>query len=429
MNFLILGIPNVGKTSLYNIITNSSQNIIHKTYGTTRDWHALPLKVNSNIYIYDTPGITFRKNSIDKFYKNLINIIDVFIYVIDYKSENQINDKELINLLRKYNKEIIFVVNKDDNLNQDKDLNEFGLKNIFYTSCSHKLGIDKLLNFLSKYQVDDVTKTKINFTIGLFGKTNVGKSTLMNKLVGYDRSIVSNKPKTTTDIVVSSYKYKGNNYLINDTAGLLKKNKIDRESLDYYSTKKTLSIVKDIDLNIFLIDFQQGFDTQSKKIFNLIYKQSNIFLFLINKIDLIKNNKRKILNELKKDIVSSSSQTKNIFIVPISTFNLKDINYLKNYIHKLSFEVKKNISTSKINLWLQKTTNKNPHSRVKGKEVRFKYATQIIDNPLTIKIFGNYSREINSHYRRFLINSFCEYFKIKSKNLKIIFSKTNNPYQ
>ncbi len=428
MNLLIIGMPNVGKSSLYNIMTNNNQNIIHETVGTTRDWHVASFKNNSNINVFDTPGLTNFKKNIDKKLLDLINDIDLFLYVVDYKSESFFNDKELISILRKFNKQIILIVNKDDNNKQNKNFDFLGLENIYHISCSHKLGIDKLLKFLSNFNIENKSIKKINFTIGLFGKTNVGKSTLLNKLVGFNRSVVSDKPKTTTDIVLSSFKYKNNEYSIKDTAGLIKKNKIDKNSLDYYVTKKTLSIIKDLDITLFLLDIQQGFDNQSKKIFNLIFENSNIIILLINKIDLIKINKKKIISKLKKDIELEFSQSKNIFIIPISNLYPKDIIYLKKYIHKLTFEVNKVISTSQINQWMKKTINNNPHSRIKGKEVKFKYATQISNNPLTIKIFSNFTKEISNHYRRFLLNSFYEFFNIKSKKVKIIFSKSSNPY-
>ena len=420
--------PNVGKTSLYNIISDNEKNIIHNTIGTTRDWHTSPLVINNQINIYDTPGIINTNNSIEKKIIKLINNIDIFLYVIDYKSEHFDNDISLLKLLRKFGKEILLIVNKDDNYKKNKDFNYFGLKNIFFISCSHKLGIQELLKFLNKYEPIKENTQKFDFSIGLFGKTNVGKSTLLNKLVGYDRSLVSHKPKTTTDIVSSSFKFKDYQYLIKDTAGLIKKNKIDKDSVDFFATKKTLSIIQDIDVNLFLIDINQGFDNQSKKIFNIIYQKSNTLLFLINKVDLIKNNKKKILLDLKKDIEQQFSQSKNIYIIPISTLYKKDITGLKNFIHKLTADFNKKINTSQINQWLQKTTNKNPHSRIKGKEVKFKYATQISNKPLKIKIFSNYSKEISEHYKRFLLNNFYDYFNIKSKNLKIIFSKSNNPY-
>ncbi len=429
MNLLILGVPNVGKTSLYNIICGDNSNIIHKTIGTTRDWHIASLKTNKNIKIYDTPGIIIKKNkSLDIKLSNIINEIDIILYVIDYKNNNYLIDKQLVNLIRKFNKEIILLVNKDDNFKQDKDLNFFGIDNIFYVSCSHNLGLNNFLNFLGKYNVNNTNSKKINFSIGLFGKTNVGKSTLLNKIVGYERSLVSDKPKTTTDIVLSSFQFKGNEYSIKDTAGLIKKNKIDRNSLDFYATKKTLSIIKEIDVNLFLIDINQGFDSQSKKIFNIIYNKSNIIIFIINKIDLIKNNKKKLLSNLIKDIESEFSQSKNIHILTISSLSEKDIIYLKKFIHNLTVDVYKKITTSKINQWLKKIINRNPHPRIKGKEVKFKYGTQVSNNPLTIKIFANFTKEISLNYKRFLINEFYNYFNMKSKKIKIIFSKSDNPY-
>ena len=266
MNFLILGSPNVGKTSLFNIISNNKNNIIHDTKGTTRDWHVSTLINNNKINIYDSPGIIENDlEFLNKIIKKLINKINIILYVVDYKNKNYFNDKEFINSLRKLNKEIILIINKDDNLQQDTNLDLLGLKKYFYISCAHKKGIDQLVSFINTFQILEYNQNDHNFTIGLFGKTNVGKSTLLNKLVGYDRSLVSEKPKTTTDIVNATFNIKEHKYLIKDTAGLIKKNKIDKNSLDYYVTKKTLSIINEIDVNLFLIDINQGFDNQSKK--------------------------------------------------------------------------------------------------------------------------------------------------------------------
>ena len=156
MNILILGMPNVGKTSLYNIITNNkNNNIIHNTIGTTRDWHVSSLKVNRNIDVYDTPGIINQKSLASNSATDILKKIDIFTYIIDYKNENNFTDIELINELRKFNKEIIVIINKDDNFKQDKKIKKLGIENVFFISCSHNLGIDNFINFLLKYDVKE----------------------------------------------------------------------------------------------------------------------------------------------------------------------------------------------------------------------------------------------------------------------------------
>ncbi len=431
MNFLLVGRPNVGKSSIFNLLVKDNLNIIHSRSGTTRDWHVSKIKNNININLYDTPGLIFDNSKIiKKNFEILLKKIETLIYVIDYKVLNYDNDKELINLFRKYNKKFLLIVNKDDNFEKNKDVSYLGIDNIFYLSCTHRSGLEELINYFKMFE-DSKNNFEENsdFSIGIYGKTNVGKSTLLNKLVGFNRSTVSNIPKTTTDVVKSFYIYKSKKYSIQDTAGLIKKNKIDKNSLDFYATKKTISIIKNIDINLFIIDVEQGFDTQSKKIFNILFSKSNLIVIIVNKIDILKNNQKKIIIDLKKDINTQFSKSKNIHIFPISALKNKDVSKLKNFINALSKDVNISLSTSKINEWIKKVTSDYPHSRVNGKVVKFKYGTQVSKNPLTIKIFTNFSKKIKDSYKKYLLNNFCQNFNIKSKNINFLFSKTSNPFK
>ena len=148
MNFLLIGKPNVGKSSIYNILT-SSKNIIHKEEGTTRDWHKSKVKSLNNVIIYDTPGIIIKKNKINKLdFSDLFKLIDKFIYVIDYKNKIYDNEIESINQLRKFNKEIVLIINKDDNNKKNINTNFFGIKSLFFISAHINLALRNYMNFL-----------------------------------------------------------------------------------------------------------------------------------------------------------------------------------------------------------------------------------------------------------------------------------------
>ena len=136
MNFLLIGKANVGKSSIYNILTSGKKNIIHKEEGTTRDWHKSNVKNYNNVFIYDTPGIVIQNEKINQVhFSELFNLIDKLIYVFDYKEKNFENEIQSIDKLRSLNKEIILVINKDDNLEKDLNTKSFGINTVFFISC------------------------------------------------------------------------------------------------------------------------------------------------------------------------------------------------------------------------------------------------------------------------------------------------------
>ncbi|SVD53377.1 uncharacterized protein METZ01_LOCUS406231, partial [marine metagenome] len=241
MHLLLIGLPNVGKSSIYNILTKNDKNIIHSDEGTTRNWHSDYIGDYKGILIYDTPGIIFKNN---KLYLNrfssLINRIDIFLYVVDYKNPHILFDKQVLSELRKLDKKIILIVNKDDNLENKNIFDELGISEKFYVSCSHNLGFADLNIFLSKFQSPVIENKKIDFSIAILGKTNAGKSTLLNNILGYNRSATSSKASTTSDIVQDKFIYKNKIFKILDTAGILKKAKIDKKAVNYFSIKKSI---------------------------------------------------------------------------------------------------------------------------------------------------------------------------------------------
>ena len=428
MHLLLIGLPNVGKSSIYNILTKNDKNIIHSKEGTTRDWHFDYISDYNGILVYDTPGIILDNNTLNlNQFGNLLNRIDILLYVVDYKNPHVLFDKLILSELRKLNKKIILIINKDDNLENKNTFYELGINEKFYVSCSHNLGFVNLKILFSNFKSPIIENIKTDFSIAIFGKTNAGKSTLLNNIVGYNRSTTSSKASTTSDIVQDKFVYKNKTFQILDTAGILKKAKIDKKTVNYFSIKKSIESIKNVDLGLLIIDSQEGFDRQAKRIFSLLIKKSSMMFLIFNKIDLIKK-KKKYYSEIKFNLENTISNSKNISLLFISALNKNDINKIKNLIYTKANEILLTIQTNKINIWLRNATNNYVHPLVKGKNVKFKYAIQIKAHPMTIKIFSNFTSEIKDNYKTYLINNFNKTFKIKDKQIKLFFSKSKNPY-
>ena len=429
MNFLLIGKPNAGKSSIYNILTSGKKNIIHKEEGTTRDWHKSKLRNCSNVTIYDTPGVIIQNHRINKLeFSDLFKIIDKFIYVIDFKAKNYENEIEAINKLRSFNKEIILAINKDDNYQQNINIKKFGIENIFYISCSHRIGFDELYEYLESCDDGNVEKDIENqFSIAIFGKPNAGKSTLANSFLGFERIKTSSKAGTTSDFVEDNFVYKKNNFKILDTAGIFRKNKIDNDSVNFAAIRKSLDIINKIDLSIMLIDSNDGFDSQIKKILNMLINQSRSVIIIFNKIDTIKE-KNIFMKETRLIVKETYSQTKNLSIIFLSAINNENVDKLKNTLFAKANKIVKKLSTSKLNSCIKKISEENPHPLVKGKSVKFKYAVQVTSSALTIKIFTNFSKEIKKNYKTYLTNKIIKSFNIVDSKVNLIFTSSKNPF-
>jgi len=436
MNFLLIGKPNVGKSSIFNILTGSNYNIIHADAGTTIDWHQGNIKLLPSNLVFDSPGLLLNKKitqlSSNKFLNNFfLEKIDIFFYVIEYKSIFNSIDKEIIDSIRKYNKKIILLINKFDNDNQipNNEILKYGIKNYFLLSCSHKIGFDNLNEYLTNQFKNKVIiqEERYDYSLSIFGKPNAGKSTLINTILGYDRSVTSKFPGTTSDIVVENFNYKNNKIKIIDTAGVGKKSNIKKNSITFYSVKKSFETIKKVDFVLIIIDSKKGIDRQDKRIINMVTTKAKKILIIFNKIDLIKNS-----NLFIKDILIKTEynlrQIKNLKYFFISALSKKDTNKILDYIIKYNVDLELNISTARLNNWLKAIVEKNQHPLVKNKKMNFKYAVQINNNPVTVKIFCNFPSNLKDSYKRYLINNFNKFFNIINQNTKFVFSKVNNPF-
>ena len=367
MNYLLIGKPNVGKSSIFNILTGSNYNIVHPESGTTRDWHKELIK-DSSSYIYDTPGVLIN----DKNKKNFINFsfnkiiekkINTFLYVVDYSHGFNETDHFGISKLRKYNKEIFLIVNKFDNFAKlpKIDLSKYGINKVIYISCAHQFGLDNLKSVIQIAKFDKFNISKYDFSISIFGKPNSGKSTFLNTILGYERSSTSSIAGTTSDYVVDDFNYKKKFFRIIDTAGIGKQSNIKKKSINYYSVKKSFENITKVDCAIILIDSKEGLDRQDKRIITLITNKAKSIILIFNKIDLINDNE-KFKSEIIHEIRYTLSEIKNIKIFFISAFSKTYISKILNYLHNSVLEINYDFSTSKLNNWLKNVTkNKNIH--------------------------------------------------------------------
>jgi len=434
MNYLLIGKPNVGKTSIYNILIGFNSNITHAKVGTTRDWHFEKIK-DSSINIYDTPGIlindTHKKNILTSSFTKIIEKkINNFLYVIDYNDSFNEIDNFAITKLRKYNKNIILIVNKFDNFNQSPspEIIQYNIKDIIFLSCIHRYGFDELKNKIgvSKYNNID-KKQKVDFSLAILGKPNVGKSTFLNTILGYERASTNSIAGTTSDYVSDQFYYRKKLFKIFDTAGIGRKANVKKKSINFYSIKKSFVKIAKVDVAIILIDSKEGLDKQDKRIINMVTDKAKSIVLVFNKIDLIKN-KKTFQSEIVKQIEYTLGQIKNIKLFFISAFNKKDISKILSYLHNYITEFNYVISTSKLNTWLKNITKEMQHPLIENKKINFKYAVQIKEKPVTIQIFCNFSSKLKNNYKSYLINNFNQTFKILNQKTKFIFSSSKNPY-
>ena len=435
MNYLLIGKPNVGKTSIYNILIGFNSNITHAKVGTTRDWHFEKIK-DSSINIYDTPGIlindTHKKNILTSSFTKIIEKkINNFLYVIDYNDSFNEIDNFAITKLRKYNKNIILIVNKFDNFNQSPspEITQYNIQDVFFLSCIHRYGFDELKNKIgvSKYNNNIDKKQKVDFSLAILGKPNVGKSTFLNTILGYERSSTNSIAGTTSDYVSDQFYYRKKLFKIFDTAGIGRKANVKKKSINFYSIKKSFVKIAKVDVAIILIDSKEGLDKQDKRIINMVTDKAKSIVLVFNKIDLIKN-KKTFQSEIFKQLEYTLGQIKNIKLFFISAFNKKDISKILSYLHNYITEFNYVISTSKLNTWLKNITKEIQHPLIENKKINFKYAVQIKEKPVTIQIFCNFSSKLKNNYKSYLINNFNQTFKILNQKTKFIFSSSKNPY-
>lgn len=416
----IVGRPNVGKSTLFNRIAEERISIVEDTPGVTRDRvYAEAEWLNHNFTLIDTGGLEPDSNDfiLKQIYSQAeiaIETADVILFVVDVKTGVTDSDMQVANILRKTRKPIILVVNKVDDLRKyGNDIYEFyqlGLGDPFGVSAGQATGLGDLLDEVVKNfpenNPDEIEEDVIK--VAIVGKPNVGKSSLVNKILGEERVIVSDIAGTTRDAIDSSYEKNGQKYIFIDTAGMRRKSKI-KENIEKYSIIRAVAAVERADICILMINATEGISDQDTKIAGIAHEMGKPTIIVVNKWDLIEKD-NKTMNNFIKEI---DTEFKYMSYAPkmfISAKTGQRIHKLFEMINFCNENSTRRISTGMLNDVLIEAMAMNQPPAEKGKPLKIYYMTQVSVKPPTFILFVNDTQLLHFSYKRYIENQLREAF-------------------
>ena len=429
----LVGRTNVGKSLLFNKLVQYKNSIVLNKHGVTRDVNEGKILFEDKyLNIFDTAGISasdehFSKLAYDKTIE-AINKSSVILFVTSIDDGITSGDLEICSILRKFNKRIILVINKCDkqkSLLKKFEFSELGLDELYEVSAKTNQGLEKLVERLFKICSWSIHKQMKMTRLAFIGKPNVGKSTLINSILNESRSITSDKPGTTIDSLEIPFTFKGQKFLIYDTAGIMKKAST-KEIVNKYSISMSLKCISESNICILVISAEELVSKQDKTIFNILKDNNKPFILVINKIDLVNKNDLKIL---KSKIDYFSNILFGTKIIYISALHNRNIRKLLFTIKSLVTNLYREYRPSRLTKILNDACNKHPIKNSSNRLIKLKFAKQNKSSDLSISIHGNQTDKIPDSYRKYLVNYFSDQLGLSGVPIKLVFKKEKNPYK
>ena len=424
----MVGRPNVGKSTLFNKLAGKRISIVLDTPGVTRDRvYAESEWLNRKFTMIDTAGI--EPESSDIIVKQMrrqaqiaIEMADVIVYVVDGKEGLTAADQEVAQMLRKSKKPVVLVVNKIDRLALEENSYEFynlGIGDPITISASQGLGLGDMLDEVVKYFNDPSEDEEDDeyIRIAMIGKPNVGKSSLINRLLGEERVIVSNVPGTTRDSIDSYLETEDGKFILVDTAGLRRKSKV-KEEIERYSVIRTYAAIEKADVAILVIDAEQGITEQDEKIIGYAHEMNKAIMVVVNKWDLIEKDD-KTLSNYQKDLqqkLKFMPYAKYLFISALTGQRVHKILSTAKYCYD---NYSKRVSTGLLNDVISKAVLMKEPPVVALKRLKIYYATQVATKPPKFVFFVNDPNLLHFSYGRYLENQLRESFDFDGTGIEI----------
>lgn len=426
----IVGRPNTGKSTFFNKICGKRISIVDDLPGVTRDRIYADAEWCGHAFtMVDTGGLDVKSD--DTFQKSIktqaqiaIDLAEVIVFIVDGMAGLVPADYEVAELLRKTKKPVVLVVNKLDKFEVEKtyDFYQLGLGEPYPISCAQSKGLGEVLDaivnsFSLKVEADAVDEA---IKIAVVGRPNAGKSSIVNRILGEDRVLVSNVAGTTRDAIDTDFRYNGKKYTIIDTAGMRRQRSVLKESVEGYSVIRAMEAIKRADVVLIVFDASEEISEQDVRIAGYVHEENKPSIVVMNKWDLVEKDGNTINNYQKmlEDKLSFMSYFKPLYLSALTGKRLEKIMPTVNEVHENST---RRITTGTLNEIIQKAILSQEPPTKKGKKLKIMYATQAETNPPTFVIFVNDATLVHFSYERFLENRLRDAVNFEGTPIKLVF--------